>query len=508
MHIEQQQSLFATAAPLQGIEQIRFAPSFAAWQNAARTMLCNSIVPECCEWIPDTDSSKQSILLSSSASKKARTQRKVPRDLIPLLRAASCHSNDDRWALMYSVLWRISADEPHLLQLRSDPQVARLHKYESAVRRDAHKMKAFVRFRELDKGSPTCGRFVAWFEPDHNIIEFTASFFQRRFSNMRWSILSPKGCAHWEGEPGGALWFTPACGKECAPDNDQFEAAWKTYYKSIFNPARVKVSAMQSEMPQKYWKNLPEAETIVELIRSADQRVHSMQAELKTQDTLHCGPRPPSPAAVLARTIQEPKNDPLQNLALRAVSCQRCRLCYRATQTVFGEGPSKARLVLVGEQPGDHEDLNGKPFVGPAGRVLDQALKEAGIDRGSVYVTNAVKHFKFKANGRTRIHQQPLRDEVRACYPWIEAELSIIRPEVVVGLGAVAALSLLGKNVKITEARGKPINGVLPSKTPASLLLSYHPSHALRSAGEDDYQYTNVYKALVADLKLAASLLS
>lgn len=505
MHIDQQQSLFATAAPLKGIEQVRFAPDFTAWQTAARATLCNNIPPESCEWIPDTSSTETSAC--SSVSPLQRSKHKVPRELIPLLRAASCHSNDDRWSLMYSVLWRISADEPHLLQLRSDPQVARLHKYESAVRRDAHKMKAFVRFREVDKQHPAGPRYVAWFEPDHNIIEFTAGFFKRRFTNMRWSILSPKGCVHWEGDASGALSFTPACGKECAPDDDQFEAAWKTYYRNIFNPARVKISAMQSEMPQKYWKNLPEAETIIDLIRSADQRVHSMQADVKTRDSLQCGPRPPSPAAMLASTIPKPNKEPLKNLALRAVSCQRCRLCYRATQTVFGEGPSKARLVLVGEQPGDHEDLTGKPFTGPAGRVLDQALKDASIERASVYLTNAVKHFKFKPSGRKRIHERPRRDEIRACYPWLEAELSIIRPEVVVGLGAVAAQSMLGKEIKTAQARGKPITGVLPAKTPATLLLSYHPAHALRSAGDNDFQNTRVYKALVSDLKLAAELL-
>jgi DNA polymerase len=190
----------------------------------------------------------------------------------------------------------------------------------------------------------------------------------------------------------------------------------------------------------------------------------------------------------------------ITRLRAEAADCTRCDLYRGATQTVFGEGPARPRLVLIGEQPGDKEDLDGHPFVGPAGRLLDRALAAAGIDRDRVYVTNAVKHFKWKrGSGKVRLHQKPTREEVRACAPWWEAELAALRPELVVLLGATAAQAVLGPKVRVTRDRGQ----VLPAhdELPYDTMVTIHPSAVLRTKPpERDV----AFDALVRDLRVAA----
>jgi uracil-DNA glycosylase len=193
-----------------------------------------------------------------------------------------------------------------------------------------------------------------------------------------------------------------------------------------------------------------------------------------------------------------PRKD-LASLSNAAERCRGCSLYLRATQTVFGEGDATARVVVVGEQPGDHEDRQGRPFVGPAGRVLDDALGEAGLDRSSVYVTNAVKHFSFEERGKRRIHKKPRPSEVRACRPWLEAELDAIRPDVLVLLGATAAQAVFGPSFRITQERGK-----LQKSTLAPVVLATaHPSSILRAP--DDASRELGFRALVADLTVAAT---
>jgi len=196
-----------------------------------------------------------------------------------------------------------------------------------------------------------------------------------------------------------------------------------------------------------------------------------------------------------------PRTADLSELARAASGCRGCDLYRDATQTVFGKGPASARAVLVGEQPGDQEDLQGAPFVGPAGEVLDRALVEAGLPRDGVYVTNAVKHFKFIRTPKRRIHQTPNASEIGACRPWLEAELAILRPRVLVCLGASASKALLGADFRLTRDRGK----FLESRWAPKLLATYHPSAVLRA--EDDAGQQRIYGFLVADLKLAAEAL-
>jgi uracil-DNA glycosylase family protein len=191
----------------------------------------------------------------------------------------------------------------------------------------------------------------------------------------------------------------------------------------------------------------------------------------------------------------------LRTLRQEAADCRACPLWKNATQTVFGEGPAHARAVLVGEQPGDKEDLAGKPFVGPAGQMLDRALIDAGIDRRKVYVTNAVKHFKFVARGKIRLHQKPTTPEIKACRQWYERELAAIKPALVVAMGATAAQSVFGKITPINKNRGHLID----LEEGIKALVTVHPSHLLRLP--DAQAKAHEYQRFVGDLKIAAALL-
>jgi uracil-DNA glycosylase family protein len=195
-----------------------------------------------------------------------------------------------------------------------------------------------------------------------------------------------------------------------------------------------------------------------------------------------------------------PERLSLSSLREAAAKCQACPLWRTATQTVFGEGAARSELMLVGEQPGDREDLEGHPFVGPAGRLLDECLDEAGIDRTRAYVTNVVKHFKWQARGKRRIHAKPAWSEIAACRPWLDAELTVVKPDVLVCLGATAAQALLGKSFRVTRERGRPVDSDLAP----SVLATIHPSAILRADAETRERERT---ALVDDLKVAASLL-
>ena len=281
-----------------------------------------------------------------------------------------------------------------------------------------------------------------------------------------------------------------------APDSDALEDVWRTYYASIFNPARLKVKAMQAEMAKKYWKNLPEAPLIAPLIRSAQARTqrmiesapkparHSVSLDLDRK----LSPQFPQPhrnsrilRALSQGELQTSKIVPqdmgtLETLRGEIEGCKRCPLYGPATQSVAGEGPTDASLMIVGEQPGDQEDLAGRPFVGPAGKLLDVALKRAGIARESAFITNAVKHFKFEPRGKRRLHKRPDASEIDHCKWWIEQEIALVQPQLIIALGATAARSLLGRPVKINEVRGD----IRPFGDNRSLLITVHPSYLLR----------------------------
>lgn len=441
---------------------------FEEWRAKARQLLTAGMAPEQLAWrVPGEDSG----LFEAGDDMLPPGDRPVgtvPPAFMALAQQAICHADPQRFGLLYRFLWRL-LDDRELMGVASDPDLARLTRMASAVRRDSHKMKAFVRFKAIADDSGL-ERYAAWFEPEHYTLEGTAPFFARRFDGMIWAILTPYRSALWDGE---SLAFGPGGKKSDVPQDDAVEADWKTYFSSIFNPARLKVSMMKSEMPVKYWRNLPEAELIAPLIRNARQMESEMIDRIATQP----------PSRHLRKQAHEVNANEdageitsLADARAAVQGCRRCPLYELATQAVFGEGPARAEVMFVGEQPGDQEDLAGKPFVGPAGKVLDAAVESVGIDRSRVYVTNAVKHFKFEPRGKRRIHQRPDGGEVQACKFWLNLEIGFVRPKVIVALGATAAQSLLGKSVTISKLRGAPIS----MEDGTLLFVTNHPSYLLR----------------------------
>ncbi len=455
----------STRAPSMGAHyavQLPAPDDFAFWRDQARALVQCEVPPDRVSWI---ESGGTGDLFAQSGASGLVKRLPVPdRDSRParaskrflsLARNAALHSDPERFALLYRLLWRLQSN-PRMMEDKTDPDVRRMEELDKSVRRDSHKMHAFVRFRQVEDAAGD-EHYVAWFEPDHHIVRANAGFFMRRFANMNWSILTPRGCLHWDGE---TMRESGPAQRSDAPDGDPVEELWKSYYASIFNPARLKVGAMLSEMPKKYWKNMPEAALIPDLIAGAQAREANM-------------------VAAGTREARE-RLDSLAELAEAARNCRDCPIADCGTRAVMGEGAQSAPLMIVGEQPGDHEDLAGRPFVGPAGQLLDAALTQAGIDRSAAYVTNAVKHFKFVQRGKRRIHQTPTAKEIDTCRWWLESELAIVKPRVILALGASAARGLLGKTVSLKAARGAPI--MLEDK--AELWVTAHPAYLLRLDGE------------------------
>jgi DNA polymerase len=403
----------------------------------------------------------------------------LPRRVGELVEGVVCHSDPERYALLYQLVWRVLNGERELLDIASDPLVHRLTLMARAIRRDLHKMHAFVRFRQVETEGGE--RFVSWFEPEHHILEAAAPFFVERFGSLRWSILTPRGSAHWDRQ---ALTFGPPARREDAPEDDAFEEGWRGYYESTFNPARVNPQAMRAEMPKKYWRNMPETAAIPGLIQTASQRVERMIEQEATMPAKRTPER-----ALEAMWDQEPKT--LEQL--NAIIAKAGPLVPGATQAVFGEGPAHAEIVFVGEQPGDQEDLQGRPFVGPAGKLLTKAMQEAGIEREQAYLTNAVKHFKFEQRGHRRIHAKPTAGEVKHYRPWLLKELELVRPKLVVALGATAVLALSGKATPITRSRGRAKFGAYEG------YITVHPSYLLRLP--DEATKREAYEAFLNDLR-------
>ena len=263
--------------------EVAIEPTFGAWRAAARRLLLDGVEPRGVAW-RDADDAQQGLGLAidTGGAGEARPLEgfRVPRRFVELAEAGACHADPERWALLYRLLWRQTHREPRLMDVATDPDVHRLLRMEKAVRRDTHKMKAFVRFRTVEHEGATV--YVAWFEPEHHVVERASAFFAERFASMRWSILTPRRCAHWDG---ASVAFTPGVSRAEAPTEDVLETLWRTYYASTFNPARLRTNAMRAEMPKRYWKNLPEADLIAPLVADAPARTRRM-IEQQARDEL------------------------------------------------------------------------------------------------------------------------------------------------------------------------------------------------------------------------------
>jgi len=457
---------------------LKHGADLSGFRKAVRGLIARDVAPEDVAWETDGTPSLFGDGVADGAAPVA-----LPRKLCDLIGHAVCHRDPERYALLYTLIWRMRHGEPDLLDVHSDRLVHRLAMMDKAVRRDLHKMHAFLRFRCVEDAGGA--RYVAWFEPDHFIVEATADFFVARFRSLVWSILTPVGSLFWNGE---ALTVGPPARHADAPPADAFEAGWADYYASTFNPARVNVVQMQKEMPKKYWRNMPETKLIPDLLRSAGSRVETFMSK---------APAAPRKAAV-RKAMRAMEDGPKTLADLNVLIAGAEPFVAGGKKAVLGEGPLRPALAFVGEQPGDQEDLQGRPFVGPAGRLLTRAMGEAGIDRDACYVTNAVKHFKFEQRGKRRLHQKPTTGEVRHYRWWLIKELELVRPALVVALGATAVLALADKALPITKFRGPAQFGAWPG------FITVHPSYLLRIP--DEAAKRAAYEDFVADLAQARAL--
>ncbi|WP_425615398.1 UdgX family uracil-DNA binding protein [Anatilimnocola sp. NA78] len=456
---------------------------FEDWRTAARALLAAEVPPADIHWdqhhqeqrsLFGADNLPSELLSPTAPSPAAR----VPPEFLTLAKHVAAHREPQRWEILYRTLWRLTHGERHLLQVTTDGDIYQLTQMNKAIKRDIHKMHAFVRFRKIEVSGEEV--FVAWHRPDHRIVRLATPFFARRFSTMTWSILTPDESAHWDQQ---SLSFGDGVPASEAPQQDALEELWQTYYANIFNPARVNVAQMKKEMPVRHWPTLPESKLIPELLQRAAARVDTM---IDTRE---------GPASSAAQFI--PASFDLTSLASAAGKCTACDLHCHATQTVFGNGPSNARIVLIGEQPADNEDLAGLPFVGPAGQLLDDALHQAGLPREQVYLTNVVKHFKFTPRGKRRLHQKPDSREVAACLPWLEAELSLLKPATIVCLGSTSAQALFGRDFRLTTGRGQRIRSHFADQA----LATWHPAAILRMP--EPNRRDEMQRQLVHDLMIA-----
>jgi DNA polymerase len=463
---------------------VRLAQSFDEWRAAARELIARGMPPADVAWQSQPGDGD---LFSSTpdATDTSAPLLRLPRSLVELLESAACFNVHDRWAFLYQVLWRWQLDQHDVLS-PADADGARLHAMAKAVRREEHDMHAYVRFRERaeSEGPP---RFVAWFKPTHNVLPQVARHFARRMGSASWMIATPAASMLWDGS---TLHAGPALLSGAADIDDAGEALWLTYYRSIFNPARVNAGLLRSHIPSRFWKNLPEGAIVPAMLSGA------ANGERRTGQTASVGQR--SGATMIP--VSAERAQPARDLPTTLDQCRRCTLWQHATQAVPGAGPPQARIMLVGEQPGDQEDLAGLPFVGPAGALLEQALQEAGMARDSIYLTNAVKHFKWEPRGKRRLHKTPAQREILACHGWLEQELASVKPQVIVALGSTALKSILQDGA----ASMTPLIGTPVQHEGRWVVTVYHPSYVLRAPDEGSRR--QAYEVIVAGLRQALLL--
>ena len=481
------------------------AGSFGEWRTLARELLRAGVPPEAVAWGALDAHGSGDLFSDASAPAPAQAAPEhpaalppappqaatavVPRSLLEMLQKAAGFRAPDRWAFLYRVLWRWQQGE-HDVQSPADPDGARLHGMVKAVRREEHDMHAYIRFRERppEAGAP---RFVAWFEPAHDVLPQVAEHFVARMGKTSWMIATPEASVLWDG---ATLHNTGPLMSSAADLDDAGEALWLTYYRSIFNPARVNAQLMQSHIPSRFWKNLPEGAIVPMMVSQAELGARKI-GQVQT-----LGGKSGATIPISAEKAQPDREQPS-----KLDECRRCELWQYATQAVAGEGATgadgRAPIMIVGEQPGDQEDLAGKPFVGPAGKLLDRVFAQAQVDRKSIYLTNAVKHFKWEPKGKRRIHKTPAQREVEACHYWLEKELATVKPRVIVAMGTTALKSVLGKStVTLKESLGTPI-----WHEGRWVVTIYHPSYVLRVPDEAAKQ--EAFSSMVEGLQLARELL-
>jgi uracil-DNA glycosylase len=432
------------------------------WRQASRRLVLAGIEPARVEWSVGGTAEDMSEVTGSFH---------LPRTLVTLASVAIQARDPDRFGLLYSLVWRTHAGEK-VLEDPEDPDLSLARRLALAVRADAHRMRTNMRFLSVkdsdtaERDGPNGGltektspRLLGWFEPAHYVLPANAQLMARRFADLMFSIVTPDGSAHWDRT---VLRF--GAGLRHARDDETLEAWWQAHRTRVLRDAVEGTS-------------VPEAEDLDEV------------------------PRPPDRPALGPVVMRSDPDPALIRAAKDASTCRRCPLYEPATQTVFGEGPAGAAAMFVGEQPGDQEDTIGRPFVGPAGQMMDRAMEEAGIDRRTVYVTNAVKHFKFTPRGKRRIHQTPETPEIQTCAFWLDVERVHVRPRLLILMGATAARAVLRRPVTISRERGRPLR----TEDGQTVFVTVHPSYLLRVP--DAAAKAREYAAFVSDLKTIRTLI-
>ena len=417
------------------------------WRRAARAFVLKNVEPDALSWAVGGE---------GSTVPEVEGGFTLPRALVSLLARAFQAREPERFGLLYTLVWRAHAG---LLSLEDtdDPDTRIARHWAYAVRADAHRMRAHLRYLPVAfNGQP---HFLGWYEPEHFVLEANARLLARRDPALSFSLVTPDGTAHRDTR---GLRF--GAGLKNPGDDETLLAWWDSHHETILAAAHPGFG-------------LPEAEERDEAARPPD---------LPALGPVVLPARASGATAALAR---------------EASHCERCELWKPATQTVFGEGPAGARAMFIGEQPGDQEDIAGRPFVGPAGQLLDEMLEEAGIDRRQIYITNAVKHFKFTPRGQRRIHQPPSPEEIRVCRAWLDAERAAVNPALLVLLGGSAGRAVLGRAVAVTRERGQVFT--LPDG--GSAFLTVHPSYLLRLP--DPAARAREREALLRDLRTVRELI-
>ena len=421
---------------------------WTGWRRATRALVLSGVEPAELTWttagggapVPDVDGTFT-----------------LSRALVALAAQAFQAREPERFGLLYTLVWRAHHGGLALTE-GDDPDLRVARRLALAARADAHRMRTHLRFARItDAGRE---HFVGWYEPGHFVLEPNARLLARRHPASGFTIITPDGTAHRD-----QTGIRFGAGLKHPGDDETLLAWWDAHKAAV-------LAAAGDGGGQ------PEAEELDEVPRPLD--------------------RPPLGPVVLPAA----QTSATRQLAREARGCERCALHAPATQTVFGEGPIGARVMFVGEQPGDQEDFIGRPFVEPAGQLLDVALEEAGIDRRQITITNAVKHFKFTPRGRRRIHQPPSPQEIDICRFWLDAERTAVNPTLLVLLGGSAGRAVLGRPVTVTRERGRPFD--LPDGGTA--FLTVHPSYLLRQP--DEASYAREYAAFVRDLRTVRELLN
>jgi probable DNA metabolism protein len=421
---------------------------WTGWRGAARAFVLAGVEPNDLIWTVGS---------STELTPPIEGSFTLPRNLVALAAQAFQAREPERFGLLYTLVWRAHHDglalsDEHDLDLRIARRLA------LAVRADAHRMRTLLRFLPIP--FQTRPDFLGWYEPEHFVTEANARLLARRDPAHGFTIVTPDGTAHRDRN---GLRF--GAGLKNPGDNETLLAWWDAHQDTVLASADG-------------GGGLPEAEEPDEAPRPFDR---------------------PSLSPVVLPSDQ---TSAARQLARTARGCDRCDLHEPATQTVFGEGPAGARAMFIGEQPGDQEDIIGRAFVGPAGQLLDEALEDAGIDRRLIYITNAVKHFKFVSRGRRRIHQSPSPREIDICRFWLDAERAAVNPTLLVLLGGSAGRAVLGRPVAVTRERGRPF----ALRDGGTAFLTVHPSYLLRQP--DEASRAREYAAFVHDLRIVRDLIN